>query len=294
MKNIKTLSAIALTVVTAANVFTATASAASSKNYAKSQKKANAIVNEWIEDAVEAVQDGDKKDFYELFDDSWTSAQLDSEWNFFEERFCGNDNYMADGTALAFTKKEINFSAIFYCNTIDGTDTSSKYSTTNNLGLKNYNGKWKMFQGKWSNSLSKKIEAAKTEIYGENAYNNGFRSGDYQMIYGKALKAGINVDVKTAVLNKNGSVTLVIGFANGFDKAKTIKSISGTISFGKSGDSTKQIIDLSKIKLSKFKVAAGDVKYVTVTVKKNKLINKLSGTAELTHCSSNINTKYSN
>lgn len=235
-----------------------------------------------------------KKDFYELFDDSWTSAQLDSEWDFYEERFCGNDNYTADVTALAFTKKQINFSEFFYCNKLEGTNTSFKSSVTNNLGLKNYNGKWKMFNGKWSSSLSKKIKAAKNKIYGKNACNNGFCSGDYQMIYGKALKAGINADVKTAVLNKNGSITLVIGFANGFDKAKTIKSISGTISFGKSGDSTKQIIDLSKIKFSELKVAAGDVEYVTVTVKKNQLINKLSGTAELVHCSANINTKYAN
>lgn len=294
MKNIKTLSAIVLTTITAANIFATTASAASSKNYATNQKTANAIVNEWLEDAIDAVQDGDKKDFYNLYDDSWTTTQLNNEWNFFEERFCGEDKYEADGTALAFTKKEINFSAFYYCNKIDGKNTSFKSNAANNLGLKNYNGEWKMFLGNWSGSLSKKITTAKTEMYGENAYNNGFCSGEYQMAYGKALKAGINADVKTAVINNDGSVTVVLGFANGFDKAKTIKSVSGTISFGKNSDSVKQIIDLSKVKLSKFKVAAGDVEYVTVTVKKNQLVNKLSGTAELAYYSTNINTKYAN
>lgn len=67
MKNIKTLSAIALTAITTANVFATTASAASTKNYAKSQKTANAIVNEWIEDVAEAVQDGNKKRFLRAF-----------------------------------------------------------------------------------------------------------------------------------------------------------------------------------------------------------------------------------
>lgn len=294
MKNIKTLSAIVLTAITAANVFATTASAASSKNYATNQKTANAIVNEWLEDAIDAVQDGDKKDFYNLYDDSWTTAQLNSEWNFFEERFCGEDNYEADGTALAFTKKEINFSAFYYCNKFDGKNSSCSYNSANNLGLKNYNGEWKMFLGNWFKALSKNITNARTEIYGENAYNNGFCSGNYQMMYGKAFLAGVDVDVKTAVLNNDGSVTVVLGFANGFDKAKTIKSVSGTISFGKNSDSAKQIIDLSKVKLSKFKVAAGDVKYVTITVKKGQLVNKLSGTAELACCSTNINTKYAN
>ena len=294
MKNIKTLSAIVLTTITAANVFATTASAASSKNYATNQKTANAIVNEWLEDAIDAVQDGDKKDFYNLYDDSWTTAQLNNEWNFFETRFCGEDNYEADGTALAFTKKEINFSAFYYCNKVDGKNTSFKSDAANNLGLKNYNGEWKMFLGNWSKTLSKNITTAKTDMYGEKAYKNGFCSGEYQMMYGKALKSGVSVDIKTAVLNKDGSVTVVLGFANGFDKAKTIKSVSGTISFGKNSDNVKQIIDLSKVKLSKFKVAAGDVEYVTVTVKKNQLVNKLSGTAELAYYSTNINTKYAN
>lgn len=294
MKNIKTLSAIVLTTITAANIFATTASAASSKNYATNQKTANAIVNEWLEDAIDAVQDGDKKDFYDLYDDSWTTAQLNSEWNFFEERFCGEDNYEADGTALAFTKKEINFSAFYYCNKVDGKNSSYSHNTANNLGLKNYNGEWKMFLGNWSGSLSKKITTAKTEMYGENAYKNGFGSSNYQMMYGKAFLAGVDVDVKTAVLNNDGSVTVVLGFANGFNKAKTIKSVSGTISFGKNSDSVKQVIDLSKVKLSKFKVAAGDVEYVTVTVKKNQLVNKLSNTAQLGCCSTNINTKYAN
>lgn len=293
MKNIKTLSAIVLTAITAANVFTTTASAASTKNYATSQKTANAIVNEWLDDAVEAVRDGDKKEFSELYDDSWTAAQLNSEWDFFEERFCGSDNYEADGTALAFTKKEINFSAIYYCNKVDGKNTSYSHNTANNLGLKNYNGEWKMFYGTWSRALSKSITAAKTAIYGENSYNNGFCSNNYQVIYGKALLAGVDVDVKTAVLNNDGSVTVVLGFANGFDKTKTVKSVTGTISFGKDSDSMKPVIDLSKIKFGNIRVSSGDVEYVTVTIKQNQLINKLNGTFELANCSIDCNTKCS-
>lgn len=295
MKNIITLSAIALTTIAAANLFTATAGAETSSRYATSQKTADAIVNEWLDNAVEAVQEGDKKEFMELYDNNASSEQLDLAWNSYRQYFCGKEKYEADAAALSFTKSEINFSIIYYCNKVDSKNTgkvSSTYDLQSDCALKIIDGKWRASIDDYSDTFYKRMKAAKTKIYGENANNNGFCSPDYQMMYGKAVLAGISGNVKSAVVNKDGSVTMVLGFANGYDKTKTITSVKGTISFGKNKADAKKVIDLSEIKFSDIKVLAGDVRYVKVTVDKNELLNKITNISELGYCNANIKTTF--
>ena len=262
-------------------------------------QQADKIVTDFMNELKTNVQNVDYEAFEAMYDRTVISDDMiKADWDYYYELFCGEKIFDIDCKAIAFSDGEIIFNTYMYWGIIKGNNSSYISGPT----FRQFYLKYDVNSEKWvwslteclSDTLKNQIDTYYINCYGENAYKNGWCSPNYQLFHNRALDTGIQYSLKSAVLNEDGSVDIVIGVINGLDVNKRVYFDSGMLYMGASNDAERPVADLSYYKDNlSCNVAAKSIAYVQINIPKEKLLCSVEK-QDLLSCCVSFNCNWNN